>query len=67
MRKILALAVALLSLSLVMAQTTIERPYAVGADISWLQSQEDHGTKFSDGHLDEMEITWEKVVKELTR
>lgn len=52
MRKILALAVALLSLSLVMAQTTIERPYAVGADISWLQSQEDHGTKFSDGGVE---------------
>lgn len=52
MRKILALAVALLSLSAVMAQTTIERPYAVGADISWLQSQEDHGTKFSDGGVE---------------
>lgn len=52
MRKILALVVALLSLSLVMAQTTIERPYAVGADISWLQSQEDHGTKFSDGGVE---------------
>ena len=52
MKKILALAMALLSLSLVMAQTTIERPYAVGADISWLQSQEDHGTKFSDGGVE---------------
>lgn len=52
MRKILALAVALLSLSAVMAQTTIERPYAVGADISWLQSQEDRGTKFSDGGVE---------------
>ena len=52
MRKILALTVALLSFSVVMAQTTIERPYAVGADISWLQSQEDYGTKFTDGGVE---------------
>ena len=49
MKKFFALAVALFSLSAVVAQTSIERPYAVGADISWLQSQEDRGTKFSDG------------------
>jgi arabinogalactan endo-1,4-beta-galactosidase len=27
----------------------VERPYAVGADISWLQWQEDMGVEFSDG------------------
>lgn len=36
----------------VQAQVTIEKPYAVGADISWLQSQEDHGVRFSDGGVE---------------
>ena len=36
----------------VQAQVTIEKPYAVGADISWLQSQEDHGVRFSDGGIE---------------
>ena len=31
------------------AQSNTERPYAVGADISWLQWQEDMGLEFSDG------------------
>ena len=34
------------------AQVTIEKPYAVGADISWLQSQEDYGMRFSDGGVE---------------
>ena len=34
------------------AQVTIEHPYAVGADISWLQSQEDYGVRFSDGGVE---------------
>lgn len=49
MKRFLALAVALVAISAAVAQTTIERPYAVGADISWLQSQEDRGIRFSDG------------------
>lgn len=36
----------------VQAQVTIEKPYAVGADISWLQSQEDYGMRFSDGGVE---------------
>lgn len=41
-----------------MAQGIGEIPYTVGADISWLQSQEDRGTEFSDGGIkgDALEI-----------
>lgn len=41
-----------------MAQGIGEIPYTVGADISWLQSQEDRGTEFSDGGVkgDALEI-----------
>ena len=45
----LLLTLALLTISGATAQVSIEKPYAVGADISWLQSQEDRGTTFSDG------------------
>lgn len=45
----LLLTLTLLTISGAMAQVSIEKPYAVGADISWLQSQEDRGTTFSDG------------------
>ena len=44
--------VAMLATTAVQAQVTIEKPYAVGADISWLQSQEDHGVRFSDGGVE---------------
>ena len=44
--------VAMFALAAVQAQVTIEKPYAVGADISWLQSQEDHGVRFSDGGVE---------------
>ncbi len=41
-----------------MAQGIGEIPYTVGADISWLQSQEDRGTEFSNGGVkgDALEI-----------
>ena len=41
-----------------MAQGIGEIPYTIGADISWLQSQEDRGTEFSDGGVkgDALEI-----------
>ena len=41
-----------------MAQGIGEIPYTIGADISWLQSQEDRGTEFSDGGIkgDALEI-----------
>lgn len=41
-----------------MAQGVGEIPYTIGADISWLQSQEDRGTEFSDGGIkgDALEI-----------
>ena len=44
--------VAMVATFAVQAQVTIEKPYAVGADISWLQSQEDHGVRFSDGGVE---------------
>lgn len=52
------MAIALVMFVAAEAQVTIEKPYAVGADISWLQSQEDDGTVFSDGGVegDAMEI-----------
>ena len=53
MKKFSALVVLLMCVcASVVAQTSIERPYAVGADISWLQSQEDHGVVFSDGGVE---------------
>ena len=41
-----------------MAQGIGEIPYTIGADISWLQSQEDRGTEFSNGGVkgDALEI-----------
>ena len=49
MRRLVFTLVMLMSLTSISAQVAIEKPYAVGADISWLQSQEDRGTRFSDG------------------
>lgn len=37
-----------MAVAMASAQVSIDRPYAVGADISWLQSQEERGTQFSD-------------------
>jgi arabinogalactan endo-1,4-beta-galactosidase len=51
MRSIALWLVAIFSLSMAMAQGSTERPYAVGADISWLQWQEDMGVEFSDGGI----------------
>lgn len=48
MRRVLCLLVAIFAISVAEAQVSVERPYAVGADISWLQSQEARGTVFSD-------------------
>ena len=48
MKRLLLLTIALATLSVASAQVSIDRPYAVGADISWLQSQEARGTQFSD-------------------
>lgn len=52
MKRVVCLAIALVVFITAEAQITIERPYAVGADISWLQSQEAHGTVFSDGSVE---------------
>ena len=52
MKRLLLLVVALVALTSATAQISIERPYAVGADISWLQSQEDAGWSFSDGGVE---------------
>ena len=52
MKKLLCLLVAFALFSVAKAQVSVERPYAVGADISWLQSQEAHGTVFSDGGVE---------------
>ena len=52
MRRFILMVVASLMVSMVAAQVTVDRPYAVGADISWLQSQEDRGIKFSDGGVE---------------
>ena len=52
MKRVLMMLVAMFALAAVQAQVTIEKPYAVGADISWLQSQEDHGVRFSDGGVE---------------
>lgn len=48
MRRVITLLIGVLSFGALSAQVNIERPYAVGADISWLQSQEDRGIRFSD-------------------
>lgn len=58
MKRVVCMAIALVMFVAAEAQVTIEKPYAVGADISWLQSQEDDGTVFSDGGVegDAMEI-----------
>ena len=48
MKRLLLSLVALCALVTASAQVSIERPYAVGADISWLQWQEDSGITFSD-------------------
>lgn len=52
MRRVLCLLVAIFAISVAEAQVSVERPYAVGADISWLQSQEARGTVFSDGGVE---------------
>lgn len=49
MKRVFCLMVALAVAVIAEAQVSIEKPYAVGADISWLQSQEARGTVFSDG------------------
>lgn len=48
MRRVITLLIGIFSFGALSAQVNIERPYAVGADISWLQSQEDSGIRFSD-------------------
>lgn len=52
MRKVVLLLTAIISLTSLSAQKRPDNVYAVGADISWLQSQEDRGTKFSDGGIE---------------
>lgn len=52
MKRVLCLIVALVAFNAAEAQIAIEKPFAVGADISWLQSQEERGTKFSDGGVE---------------
>ena len=52
MKRVLIMLVAMFVATAVQAQVTIEKPYAVGADISWLQSQEDYGVRFSDGGVE---------------
>jgi arabinogalactan endo-1,4-beta-galactosidase len=45
----MVIAMAMMCIASLSAQVSIEKPYAVGADISWLQWQEDSGVRFSDG------------------
>ena len=52
MRRLMMALVAMVVAIAAQAQVTIEKPYAVGADISWLQSQEDYGMRFSDGGVE---------------
>ena len=52
MKRVLCLIVALVAFNAAEAQIAIEKPFVVGADISWLQSQEERGTKFSDGGVE---------------
>ena len=52
MKRVFCLILALATLGGASAQIAIEKPYAVGADISWLQWQEETGVKFSDGGVE---------------
>lgn len=52
MKRLVFTLIMLLSLTNISAQVAIEKPYAVGADISWLQWQEDMGIRFSDGGVE---------------
>ncbi len=52
MKRVFLLVIAIASYIGVSAQKTDNTVYAVGADISWLQSQEDRGTKFSDAGVE---------------
>lgn len=52
MKRLVCTLIMLLSLTSLSAQIAIEKPYAVGADISWLQWQEDMGIRFSDGGVE---------------
>lgn len=52
MKRLICTLVTLLTLTSLSAQIAIEKPYAVGADISWLQWQEDMGIRFSDGGVE---------------
>jgi arabinogalactan endo-1,4-beta-galactosidase len=52
MKRVLCLIAALAAFNFAHAQVALEKPYAVGADISWLQWQEDSGVKFSDGGVE---------------
>lgn len=48
MKRLILIAICFAAIGSISAQVTIEKPYATGADISWLQSQEDEGIRFSD-------------------
>ena len=52
MKRVLCLIAALVAFNAAQAQIAIEKPYATGAEISWLQWQEDSGVKFSDGGVE---------------
>lgn len=52
MRRFWIAILAVFTFTTLSAQVSLERPYAVGADISWLQSQEDSGVRFSDGGVE---------------
>jgi arabinogalactan endo-1,4-beta-galactosidase len=52
MKRFILVALAMLVVVAATAQVTIEKPFAVGADISWLQSQEDRGVRFTDGGVE---------------
>ena len=52
MRRFWVAILAVFTFTTLSAQVSLERPYAVGADISWLQSQEDSGVHFSDGGVE---------------
>lgn len=49
MKRMMVIAMAMMCIASLSAQVSIEKTYAVGADISWLQWQEDSGVRFSDG------------------
>ena len=52
MKRFILMVFVALGVTTATAQVTIEKPFAVGADISWLQAQEDHGIRFSDGGIE---------------